>query len=91
MMDRKQPRPDGLMFVVSRKGVWSDVDIPFSRFLLTHKGRLVETKVEINPQRIVSLGIALAGGAKLQAPGRFSLGLEWIKAKSTEAGLKTKP
>ena len=26
----------------SRKGVWTDVDIPLDRFLLTWKGRLVE-------------------------------------------------
>ncbi len=29
----------------SRKGVWTDVDIPLDRFLLTWKGRLVEVLV----------------------------------------------
>eukprot|EP00884_Botryococcus_braunii_P023156 jgi/Botrbrau1/9524/Bobra.0211s0015.1 len=72
-------------FLFGRPGQWEDVDIPFSRFLLTHRGKLVETRVEMNPDRIISLGISLAGGSHLQAPGPFSLGLQWIKGKNTEA------
>ena len=54
--------------------------MPLSRFLLTWKGRLVEERSSMNPERAVSLGISLAGGASLQAPGRFCLGLDWVKA-----------
>ena len=54
--------------------------MPLSRFLLTWKGRLVEERSSMNPERAISLGISLAGGASLQAPGRFCLGLDWVKA-----------
>ena len=64
--------------------MWSDVDIPLSRFLLTWKGRLVESKMELNPQRIISLGVSLAGGDKLQPQGDFRLGMHSISAKRLE-------
>ena len=57
-------------------------------FLLTWKGQLVEQKTEINAQRVVSVGISLAGGDALQPPGSFSLGLEWIKAERRLHGLQ---
>ena len=60
------------------------MDIPLDRFLLTWKGRLVESKMELSPQRIISLGISLAGGEKLQHHGDFSLGLHSISAKRLE-------
>ena len=65
-----------------RPGEWQEVVLPFSRFLLTWKGKLVETKSRMSPQRITSIGIALAGGDALQPQGRFSLGLDWVKATS---------
>lgn len=71
-------------FLFARKGAWTDVDIPLDRFLLTWKGRLVESKMELSPQRIISLGISLAGGEKLQHHGDFSLGLHSISAKRLE-------
>lgn len=68
-----------------RKGAWQEVVLPLDRFLLTHKGRLVETRSEMNPHRIVSLGISLAaGGSDAKKGGAFCLGLECIKA--TRAG-----
>ncbi len=64
-----------------RKGAWQEVVLPMDRFLLTHKGRLVETRSEMNPHRIVSLGISLAaGGSDAEKTGPFCLDLEWIKA-----------
>lgn len=66
--------------LVCRPGEWMDVEIPLSRFLLTWRGKLVETKVEMNPRRIRSLGISLAGGSELQPDGPFSLGLRSISA-----------
>ena len=62
-----------------RKNEWSEVEIPMSRFLLTHKGRLVETHVEMNRARIVSFGLALATG-DAEPEGPYSLGLDWIAA-----------
>jgi len=64
------------------------VEVPLSRFLLTWKGRLVEERSAMNPQRALSLGIGLAGGAQLQAPGPFCLGLNWVKARRTSGVLE---
>ncbi|CAL8471552.1 g11094 [Coccomyxa elongata] len=72
-------------FLFARKGAWQEVVLPLDRFLLTHKGRLVETRSEMNPHRIVSLGISLAaGGSDAKKGGPFCLGLDCIKA--TRAG-----
>jgi len=64
--------------------VWTDVDIPLDRFLLTWKGRLVERRMELHPERIISLGVSLAGGEQLQQEGDFRLGLHSITAKRDE-------
>ena len=64
------------------------VAIPLDRFLLTWKGQLVEEKTEINAQRVISVGISLAGGDALQPQGNFNLGLEWIKAERRLHGLQ---
>lgn len=61
------------------------MQVPLSRFLLTWKGRLVESEVEMNPRHVVSIGVALAGGAELQPPGRYALGLDWIAAENSAA------
>ncbi|KAL6784323.1 NUOFAF1 [Auxenochlorella protothecoides x Auxenochlorella symbiontica] len=65
-------------FLFAREGEWTEVEIPLARFLLTYKGRLVETHVQMNRSRIVSFGLALAGG-DYQQEGPYSLGLDWIK------------
>lgn len=69
-----------------RKGEWQEVVLPLGRFLQTHKGRLIETQSEMNPHRILSLGISLAagpltseGGRQRSAQGPFCLGLDWVK------------
>ena len=66
-----------------REGEWTDVEIPLDRFLLTWRGKLVETRVEMNPKRVLSLGISLAGGADLQPDGPFRLGLQAILARNS--------
>jgi hypothetical protein len=66
-----------------RQGEWMDVEVPLERFLLTWRGKLVETRVEMNPKRILSLGISLAGGAELQPEGPFRLGLRAILAQNS--------
>ncbi|KAK9803259.1 hypothetical protein WJX72_001399 [[Myrmecia] bisecta] len=68
-------------YLFARKGVWQDVRVPLDRFLLTWKGKLVETEVEMARQRVLSLGISLAGGEDLQPHGPFCLGLENIHAE----------
>ena len=39
---------------------WTTAELPLSRFLLTHRGRLVEARVSMNAARVVSLGLAPA-------------------------------
>lgn len=77
-------------FLFARKGEWQEVEIPVSKFVLTYKGKLVETRAEMNPERIVSVGLSVAvddvGWERLQPPGDFSLGIEWIMAKQTGSG-----
>ncbi|KAK9791192.1 hypothetical protein WJX73_009919 [Symbiochloris irregularis] len=69
-------------FLFARKGVWQDVHIPLDRFLLTWRGRLVETRSEINARRVISIGISLAAGSdEVEQSGDFSLGLQHIKAE----------
>ena len=55
--------------------------IPLDRFLQTHKGRLVETRSEMNIHRILSLGISTASLGDVKQDGPFSLGIESIKAR----------
>ena len=70
-----------------RKGEWSEVSIPMSRFLLTWRGRVVESEVELNAHRITSLGVSLAGGEELQPEGPFRLGIEWVAAQNSSVPL----
>ena len=42
------------------RGGWTTAELPLSRFLLTHRGRLVESRVSMNAARVVSLGLAPA-------------------------------
>ena len=65
-----------------RPGEWQDVEVPLSRFLLTWRGKVVDEVVHMNRGRVISLGISLAGGAKLQPDGPFKLDIKWIKAVS---------
>jgi NADH dehydrogenase [ubiquinone] 1 alpha subcomplex assembly factor 1 len=64
------------------------VEVPLERFLLTWKGRLVEERSSMNPRRAISLGLGLAGGPQLQAPGPFCLGLDWVKAVRASGALE---
>ena len=47
------------------------MQIPFRKFLLTWRGKVVEQQQEMNPDRMLSIGISLAGGTdKLNPPGK---------------------
>jgi hypothetical protein len=47
-------------FLLAPPGEWADVSLSLSRFLLTHRGRLVESHVEMNAARVISFGLGLA-------------------------------
>lgn len=70
-------------FLFSRPGEWQDVAIPLDRFLLTWRGKVVDTQMEMNPRRILSLGISLAGGSELQPEGPYRLALKEIMARNS--------
>jgi predicted nucleic acid-binding protein len=62
--------------------------------VLTHRGRLVEARVEMNAGRIVSVGVGAAapsGAGRADAAtrgGEFRLGVQWIRATASERGLR---
>lgn len=68
-------------FLFAPPGEWSSVHLPFSRFLKTWRGRVLETEEEMNSRAVLSVGIALAGGSSLQPPGPFRLEIAHIVAR----------
>jgi len=44
----------------------------------------MQRRMELHPERIISLGVSLAGGEQLQREGDFRLGLHSITAKRDE-------
>ena len=54
--------------------------LPFSRFLKTYRGRVVETESDMNTRTVLSLGLSLAGGGVLEPPGPYRLEVERIRA-----------
>lgn len=65
---------------------WQEVEIPLQEFTLTYKGHVIPGDHEMHPGRIISMGVALAGGEALQEPGAFALEIEWIKGSSAAGG-----
>jgi len=61
--------------------------IPLSRYLPTWRGNVMDSKLEMNPSRIVgmSLSVNAEGGPQgaVIGPGEFRLELDWIKALRT--------
>ena len=69
-------------FLFAPPGEWATVQIPFSRFVKTWRGRVVDTDTELNSRRVLSLGLSLAGGGALEAPGPYRLALKRIIART---------
>lgn len=71
-------------FVFAPKDEWCEVKIPFDHYLPTWKGRVINTKIEMNLARICGLTLAVTadGGPEgaIVGPGKFCLELDWIKA-----------
>lgn len=74
-------------FVFIPKGYWYEARIPLSRYLPTWRGNVMDSKLEMNPSRIVgmSLSVNAEGGPQgaVIGPGEFRLELDWIKALRT--------
>lgn len=62
-------------------GTWHTVRLPLDAFLLTWKGRLVDTLETLPDNRVVSVGIAAACEADVAQPGPFALRLAAIGAE----------
>lgn len=74
---------------------FTDVTLPLSRFLLTHRGRLVEARVQMNAERVTSIGIGAAartvadgGGGAAASDGPFRIAVAWIRADASTRGLR---
>eukprot|EP00850_Spirogloea_muscicola_P013706 SM000094S24723 [mRNA] locus=s94:428404:430352:+ [translate_table: standard] len=71
-------------FIFAPPGEWYEVKIPLERYLLTWKGKVLDTADEINTRRLCGMGISVAAGqAGSGGPGPFRLELEWIKGLRT--------
>ncbi|KIY96043.1 hypothetical protein MNEG_11918 [Monoraphidium neglectum] len=65
---RPRPRP--------RSAGWTDVRIPLRAFLLTYKGRLVEGRMELPKDRVVSVGVAISALASSDPEDEARSGVE---------------
>jgi hypothetical protein len=60
--------------------------LPFSRFLLTHKGKVLDASASLEPSRITSFSVGLAGAGDLEPPGPFCLELAGVFAHESARG-----
>ena len=73
-------------FLFAPKGIWAEVVLPMRRFLLTVNGRVASQSPDVNPARVVGVGLALAVEPGGEQPGPFCLELDWIKAGVADRG-----
>lgn len=67
-----------------RPNEWQDLTIPFTDFVLTSDGQVVEETVRPNLQRVAGLGFSVAGGRAIQEDGPFRLEIQTIDAGYTD-------
>ncbi|EJU04763.1 CIA30-domain-containing protein [Dacryopinax primogenitus] len=60
-------------------GAWEDVLIPFRSFVLTNYGQPVPGKMEMNTEKVRTVGISILGG-KFGIDGKYELGIDSISA-----------
>ncbi|KAK1291265.1 putative complex I intermediate-associated protein 30 [Acorus calamus] len=75
-------------FVYVPKDQWYIAKIPLEQYLPTWRGNIIDSKLEMNPARIMamSLSINAEGGipGTKSGPGDFRLEIDWIKALRTQ-------
>ncbi|EMD33544.1 hypothetical protein CERSUDRAFT_118111 [Gelatoporia subvermispora B] len=71
------------LFFRRTDGGWEDVFIDFNDFVLTNAGQVVTGRVEMNRERVRTVGISLLGGNTHQA-GPFELGIDSISIINDE-------
>lgn len=63
-----------------RTGDFSDIKIPFSSFVMTYKGQLVQHNFEMMRDKIISVGVAISA-RETTAQRDFSLEIKQIRAE----------
>jgi hypothetical protein len=63
----------------TRKDEWEEVDLPFSEFVASFRGRVLPDYPALKPRDIVTLGVLVAD----KQEGNFRLEVDWIKAYQT--------
>ena len=74
-----EPRFDSVVYRTvfnTRPGIWEELKIPFNRFVPTFRGEVVSQAPELDPSRIVALGLLISQRQK----GPFLLKVSSIKA-----------
>lgn len=75
-------------FVLAPKDDWYIAKIPLDRYLPTWRGNIIDTEMEMNPSRIVSMSLSVNAAAGVpgarSGPGDFNLEIDWIKALRTQ-------
>ncbi len=63
----------------TKKGEWSEVQLPVSQFVATWRGRRFPDQ-KLDPSEVTGVGLLLAD----KKPGPFKLEVDWIKVKKAE-------
>ncbi|XP_023532002.1 probable complex I intermediate-associated protein 30 isoform X1 [Cucurbita pepo subsp. pepo] len=75
-------------FVLAPKDDWYIAKIPLDRYLPTWRGNIIDSEMEMNPSRIVSMSLSVNAAAGVpgarSGPGDFNLEIDWIKALRTQ-------
>ncbi|OCH84808.1 CIA30-domain-containing protein [Obba rivulosa] len=71
------------LFFRRNDGGWEDVFIDFNDFVLTNAGQVVTGSVEMNRERVRTVGVSLLGGNTHQA-GPYELGIDSISIINDE-------
>ncbi|XP_022969179.1 probable complex I intermediate-associated protein 30 isoform X1 [Cucurbita maxima] len=75
-------------FVLAPKDDWYIAKIPLDRYLPTWRGSIIDSEMEMNPSRILSMSLSVNAAAGVpgarSGPGDFNLEIDWIKALRTQ-------
>ena len=58
------------------EGEWEQIRLPFSEFLPTFRGRILNDQPRLDPEKIVTTGFLISD----KQEGSFQLEIDWIKA-----------
>lgn len=76
---RTDGRFDGIAYQLgfeTVRGEWSEIELPFNRFVASFRGRSLPEAGPLDPTTIQQIGFLIAS----KQAGRFTLEIDWIKA-----------